>query len=241
MVALDFSHHNGRRVPPPPIATVNMAMVKAAGCELAIIRQNYAMRTDDLCLQHNALVDEVGLPRMPYWYPLTRYDPIDQARKCRQLNGVTARAVIDVEEGLHNDGANPQFPPFSEAYFNHVNIGMLEMDQLMGIETMMYSSANYMDSWFSAAQQSRWSHRMLMVAHWNTLIVAPNTPRGWDNKRRPYELWQWKIAPFPGVVGAVDQSKSHADVTLAEILGTTDPELTAIRVHLDAVEALSKL
>ena len=110
MTILDISHHQAKRVPPPTVATIDMQLVKASGCELVIVRQNYGLRPDEAALQHNQLADNANLPRLVYWYNLSRKDPIAMARLCFELSGATVgrRGLLDIEESTRNDGAEPQ-------------------------------------------------------------------------------------------------------------------------------------
>lgn len=237
MIVLDISHH--QHLPGhPDKSSVDMQAVKAAGVEAIIIRQAYGSRPDRLCEAHNRAADDAALPRLAYWYNLTRRDPQAMVEMAWELDGRrSVRAAMDIEESQENDGAPPQYPPGSAAYFNHVDRGLKQMDDRTGQLTMIYSRATYLDIWFTAQQQARWSERMLWVAHYNPHVAQPDLPLGWDT----YALWQQKVAPFPGVMGNVDQNVSHPGLTVDQLLGqppSVDQDLVDIALHLDAVNRL---
>jgi GH25 family lysozyme M1 (1,4-beta-N-acetylmuramidase) len=216
---LDLSHHQGTGTVGQRRATIDMAAVKAAGCAAVIIRTNYGMRIDELASEHNRRADDAGLPRMLYWYPLSRESAAAQARLAFHHGGrVGVRAWEDAEENAGNDGQDPKWPRYSWDYWRHVDDGLRCMDDLTGVLTGLYSSKTYLDHWFSAEQQARWAERFGWWAHY-TSLPRPRIPLGWMGKPRPYELWQYAIGRWPGVQTAVDLDYGWPGLTLAELLG----------------------
>jgi hypothetical protein len=246
---LDFSHHQntGAR---PRVASTDFAAVKAAGAAAVVIRTNYGLRVDDLVVEHNRRADAAALPRMFYWYPLTRKDPTEQATQAFQLSGATPgrRGWIDLEENARSDGADPAWPRYSHLYFEHADIGLLAADVLSGMLTGVYSSKTYLDYWFTPQQQARWANRFGWWAHYNPTITMPWIPAGWINKARPYEMWQDQIAPWPGCKDPVDQERLWPGLTIEELLGTgappvvvppaVDPLAAAVSAHARAIQGL---
>ena len=236
MIVLDISHH--QKLPDLPLrSSVDMRAVKAAGCAAVVIRATYGTRPDSLAEAHNRAADEAELPRLFYWYNLTRRDPHKQADMAYVVAGAKPgrRGALDVEESVDNDGAPPAFPPRSDAYFHHVNSGLLSMDRMTGLTTMLYSSAGYLNFWFTPAHLKVWAARFLWIAQWNRWIDHPDVPQAYDDRPgRKYELWQKRIGNFPGVIGNVDINETHPNLSLAELLGQP-PALHPVRPHLDAI------
>jgi hypothetical protein len=221
---LDFSHHQntGAR---PRVASTDFATVKAAGAAAVVIRTNYGLRIDDLVAEHNRRADASALPRMFYWYPLSRQDPTQQATLAFHLSGAARgrRGWIDLEENAGSDGADPAWPRYSWSYFEHANTGLLTVDSLTQALTGVYSSKTYLDHWFTPEQQVRWANRFGWWAHYNTTISMPWIPAGWTNKARKYEMWQDQIAPWPGCAAPVDQERLWPGLTVEELLGAGTP------------------
>ena len=219
---LDISHHQGTGPVGQRRATIDLRAVKTAGCDAVIVRATYGMRIDECVAEHNRRADEAELPRMLFWYPLSRESAVTQARLAFHHGGsrLGVRAWGDAEESEANDGRPPKWPRFSWDYWRHVNDGLRAMDDLTGVLSGMYSSKTYLDWWFTAEQQAEWSERLGWWAHY-TSAARPRIPLGWANKPRPYELWQYAIGRWDGVAGAVDLNRSWPDLTLAELLGST--------------------
>ncbi len=210
--ALDFSHHQGAGMAGQRYATVDMRLVRAAGAVLVINRQCYGTKPDELAAEHNRRADDAGLPRQGYWYHLSRKSPTEMVDVAYSLMGGRRRMYADMEECAYNDGDEPVFPRYSEAYFEHVNTALLRADALTGLTAGMYSRAGWLDYWFTEEQQRRWRHR---PGWWANRYI----PLGWKGLARPYWLRQDVIGPWPGVVGNVDQDSLHPDLALAELLG----------------------
>ena len=222
---LDISHHQGKLQPNNTrTATIDMGTVKNAGCSAIIIRTNYGLAKDELVDEHNRRADIAQLPRMFYWYPLTRYDPVRQAQLAFQYSGGQAlrRGWSDIEE------PTPSFLRYSEAYWKHINDGLLIADALTGLTTCIYSRQTYMDWWFTLEQQKRWSHRPGWWAHYaNPGPGIPRIPAGWKDVIKPYFLWQYGVGNWAGVIPLVDLDRTWPWLTLNELLGASAPVSTS--------------
>lgn len=240
MTVLDLSHHNQPGTPD--------------NAQAVIIRGAYGLTPDKSAPEHNSRADSAGLPRMFYWYPLSRRDPVKQALTAfTQSGGETGRrGWVDLEESTANDGAEPVFPRYSESYWQHVNAGLVTIDSRTGLTAGIYSSAAWLNWWFTADQQTRWANatatrpgRFLWVAHWieNGFPPKPDMPQGWQT----YALWQTGKGPWPGMTGNVDQSQLGPGTTLTQLLGVTpptppsdDPDVAQIRAHAAAILELTE-
>lgn len=218
---LDISHHQGTGPVGQRRATIDMRAVKAAGCAAVIVRGTYGTRIDELAAEHCRRADDAGLPRMHFGYHLSRQDPALQAELAYHHTGGArgGRAWRDLEESTPNDGAEPRFPRYHWDHWHHINAALLRSDDLTGLLTGLYSSKTWMDYWFTAEQQALWRHRPGWWAHY-TSLPTPRIPWGWQNKLRPYELWQYAIGRWPGVEGPVDLDYGWPGLTLAELMGT---------------------
>lgn len=233
MRALDISHHNARKNPDGTYTvTADIAAAYAAGAVGFITRSCYGTRLDTTAAEHNRRVDAAGAPRAFYWYDLSRQDPVRMAEVAFTAAGSPRgmRGWCDLEENRRADGADPVYPAYSPAYFQHVDTALMTCDLLTGTRTGVYSTASWLNSHFTLSQQEQWAEmgRPCWVAHWAPAGPGiPAIPLGWKGRPDPYVLWQDMAATWPGFASQVDQSQVPAWVAdLSEIFGalpTTPP------------------